>query len=236
MNPDVHGLIGAYVLDAVDDIERATFDRHLRECDVCRAEVDELREATARLADSAWSVPPPSLRTDVLAAIRNTRQIAPATSAVVEPPRRRRVSLRLVAAAAAVIVAAGGVFGVQEKRVHDARQAEAKVRAVLAAPDLRWREQALTGGGKVTVATSRQRNAGVIMLAADSAPAGDKVYQLWTIRSQNPVSEGPLEPGQTTKVQIVDGVDQASDVGVTIEPDGGSATPTMPLVADVKLT
>ncbi|WP_433382060.1 anti-sigma factor [Actinoplanes sp. CA-142083] len=240
----IHGLIGPYVLDAVDDIERASFERHLRECDVCRADVDELREVSARLADGAWSVPPPALRDDVLSAITSVRQIAPVSPAPMQatPPRRR---LRVVAAAAAVVVAVAGAATVASviqndrvRREHDraeaAQAAEARVRALLAAPDLVVREEPVTGGGRVTVATSKLHDAGVIMLAADAAPAG-KVYQLWTIRSQQPVNEGALAPGQTTSVQIVDGMSEASDVGVSIEPPGGSKTPTTPLAADVKL-
>ena len=243
MTADAHALIGAYVLDAVDDLERASFERHLRDCEVCRGEVDELRESAARLADGAWSVPPPSLRANVMAAIGTTRQLPPpAPVAPVAAPRDRSRRRLVAVAAAAVVLAAGGVFAVQEQRVRDERATaesalagEARVRAVLAAPDLRVREQTLTGGGRVTVAMSRTENAGVIILAADAAPPGDRVYQLWTIRAQVPVSEGPLEPGQTAKVQIVEGMDQASDVGVTVEPPGGSRAPTTPLVADVKL-
>lgn len=242
MTADVHALIGAYVLDAVDDLERVAFERHLRECEVCRAEVDELRETSGRLADGAWSVPPPSLRENVMAAIGTTRQLAPAAPATSPAQAAPRKRLRLVAAAAAVVVAVGAVAAVQEQRVRDeravaeaAQASEARVRAVLDAPDLQVREETLTGGGRVTVAMSRMRDAGVIMLAADAAPAGDRVFQLWTIRSKTPVSEGPLSPGQTAKVQIVEGMSAASDVGVTVEPAGGSAAPTTPLVADVKL-
>ena len=55
---EIHSLIGPYILDAVDDLERAAFDRHLRECDACRAEVDELTETSARLASGSLSVQP----------------------------------------------------------------------------------------------------------------------------------------------------------------------------------
>jgi len=109
------------------------------------------------------------------------------------------------------------------------------VGAILAAPDLVVREQPMTGGGRVTVAYSRLRDAGVITMAADSAPAGGRVYQLWTIRSAVPESRGALAVGQTAAVRVVDGLPGASDVGVTVEPRGGSPTPTAPLVADVKL-
>jgi anti-sigma factor RsiW len=242
MTASVHSLIGPYALDAVDDIERAAFDRHLSECDACRAELDELREAAGRLADGAWSVPPPALRENVLAAIGSVRQIAPISPAPVRTPRR----LRVVTAAAAVVVAAAGaataVYAVQDHRVRveqsrteAARASEFRVRALLAAPDLVVKEETLAGGGRVTVATSKLHDAGVIMLAADAAPAGGRVFQLWTIRSQAPVSEGVLSPGQTAVVELVDGMDQASGVGVSVEPPGGSKTPTAPLAARVKL-
>jgi anti-sigma-K factor RskA len=240
---EIHALIGAYVLDAVDDLERAQFDRHLRECGECRAEVDQLREASARLADGAWSVPPPGMRASVLATIANTRQDAP--SAPVQ--RRRPVSRwRLATAAAAVVVAAGGAatvtYVVQEQRVRDerataeaARTSDARVRAILAAPDLVLRQQPLTGGGKVIVAASKLRDAGVIIMAADRPPTAGRVFQLWTVRSKAAVSEGVLAAGQTTAVQVVNGLGGASDVGVTAEPPSGSVTPTLPMLADVKL-
>jgi hypothetical protein len=154
---------------------------------------------------------------------------------------------RLLTAAAAVVVAAAGAasatYEIQDQRVRRertdaeaARASEARVRAVLDAPDLVVREQALTNGGRVTVASSRLHDSGLIMLAADAAPAGDRVYQLWTIRGETPVSAGALAVGQTATVQIVDGLPDASAVGVTEEPAPRSATPTLPLLAEVTLT
>ncbi|WP_433297473.1 anti-sigma factor [Actinoplanes sp. CA-030573] len=248
MTPDVHALIGAYVLDAVDDLERAAFEGHLRECDVCRTEVHELRGAAARLADSAWSVPPPRLRETVLTAISNTRQLPPPGAAADpgRPVRLRPQRRRWLAAAAAVLVSAAGagaaVYTVQEDRVRqahtlaDAAQAgQARIEAILAAPDLVVRQERLHSGGRVTVATSQRNNAGVIMLAADGAPAAGRVYQLWTIRSGNPASAGALAAGQTTTVRVVDGLPGSSAVGVTVEPAPGSTSPTAPLDALVKL-
>ena len=235
MSADVHALAGAYVLDAVDDLERAAFERHLRDCEVCRADVDELREVTARLAAAAWSVPPPGLRTGVLAAIRTTRQLPPAVPTRAVPTRAvptRAVptrTRRLVAAAAAVLIALGGVFAVQELRVRAAR-------GLVTASDLRTGQQVVAGGGRVTVVFSRERGSGLIMLAADTPPGGGRVYQLWTVRSGVPVSAGVLPVGPTTAVVAVQGLDRASDVGVTVEPAGGSRTPTLPMVADLKLS
>ena len=53
MTSDIHALSGAYAIDALDDIERAQFERHLAECAECRDEVDSLREAAGLLVETA---------------------------------------------------------------------------------------------------------------------------------------------------------------------------------------
>ncbi|WP_229070945.1 anti-sigma factor domain-containing protein [Actinoplanes sp. DH11] len=244
MSADIHALVGAYALDALDELERTAFERHLRDCEPCRLEADDLGETAARLADGAWSVPPPRLRENVLAAVATTRQapVAVRSARSVRPARR----LRLVAAAAVVVALAGAgaaAITVQEQRVRRAeavaeaaRDTESRIRAILTAPDVVLRDEPLTSGGRVTVASSRLSGAGVIMLAADGAPAADRVYQLWTIRAGAPRSEGPLATGQSTVTRVVEGLPGASAVGVTVEPAPGSATPTTPLDALVTIT
>jgi anti-sigma-K factor RskA len=77
MSADIHSLVGAYAVDAVDDHERAAFEQHLAECPECRAEVSELRETAARLSLATQVAPPASLRDSVLAGIRTVRPLPP---------------------------------------------------------------------------------------------------------------------------------------------------------------
>ncbi|MBO0842203.1 MAG: zf-HC2 domain-containing protein, partial [Nocardioides sp.] len=72
MSPDVHALVGAYLLDALDDDERTDFEAHLAQCESCADEVGSLRAATAALADPLRSEPAPELRERVLAAAAAT--------------------------------------------------------------------------------------------------------------------------------------------------------------------
>ena len=53
MSVDIHALSGAYAVDAVDEFERAQFERHLAGCADCRAEVDSLREAASLLGETS---------------------------------------------------------------------------------------------------------------------------------------------------------------------------------------
>ncbi len=74
---DIHALSGAYAIDALDDIERAQFARHLAQCSECQAEVQSLREAAALLAETTAVEPPAGLRNRVLADIKNVRPLPP---------------------------------------------------------------------------------------------------------------------------------------------------------------
>src|SRR2546429_964602 len=74
MSADIHTLVGAYALDAVDDLERARFDRHLAECESCALEVAELRATAGRLAEITELAPPARLKDAVLAQVARTRQ------------------------------------------------------------------------------------------------------------------------------------------------------------------
>ena len=73
----LHTLVGAYVMDAVTEKDRAGFERHLLTCEQCREDVRGLREAAAHLAEAA-AVPPASraARADAQAAER-IRQLPP---------------------------------------------------------------------------------------------------------------------------------------------------------------
>ena len=76
----LHALSGAYAIDALDDDERAVFERHLPNCLDCQREVASLREAAALMADLSAVTPPPALRASVLAGITKIRPLPPVTA------------------------------------------------------------------------------------------------------------------------------------------------------------
>jgi anti-sigma-K factor RskA len=242
---DIHTLAGAYVLDAVDDVERAAFARHLAECESCAIEVAELRESVARLADPTWSVPPPRLRDEVLERVRRTRQEPPGRAGRDGVPALARWRRRTAAAVAAGILAAGAgatTYAVQEQRVRDERAAAVaarseaeRIRAVLAAPDAVVRDAAIPGGGRVTLVASAGLDAGVVLLGGAPAPGADHAYQLWLISSAGVSDAGVLAAGASSATRVIGGVRGAQGIGMTLEPAGGSRTPNYSTLVKVPL-
>jgi hypothetical protein len=60
------GLLGAYVLDACDEHETVAIDGHIVGCDLCRREVEEIRNAAGWLGVSESVTPPGWLREEIL--------------------------------------------------------------------------------------------------------------------------------------------------------------------------
>ena len=226
---DIHALAGAYVLDAVDDVERAAFARHLAGCEACALEVAELRETVTRLADESWSAPPPRMRDEVLAKVRQTRQVGPGrperegTTPALLRWRRRTA----IAVAAGILVAGAGTatWAVQQQEVQRQRAVNESVQAVLIAPDAVVRSSAVEGGGRMTMVVSRSLDRGVVVLDA-TKPSDEQAYQLWRVGATI-VDAGVLDPGQGTATRIVNGINSVDAVALTLEPAGGSAQPTV---------
>ena len=229
MTAEIHTLTGAYALDALSEVERAAFERHLAECPSCAQEVRELRETAARLGAAAAILAPEQLRDQVMAEIRTTRQVPPSPAVFSQTNRRWLTRLAVLSTAAAVLIAV--VFGVQSFQTHQqldvAQQRLAAISAVITAPD------AVTvkdHGAKGSAAAVVSRSQGKVVVLADGIPALDSAhaYQVWLIGPQGPQSAGLLQPGSADRMQpIITAVPAtANRIGITVEPAAGSPQPT----------
>lgn len=82
MEQQLHLLTGSYALNALDDAERLEFERYALENPQTLEEVRSLSETASLLAYATEpETPPAALKADIMAAIRNTRQL-PASSVV----------------------------------------------------------------------------------------------------------------------------------------------------------
>jgi anti-sigma-K factor RskA len=264
MNDDIHSLVGAYAVDAVDDAERARFEEHLATCAGCRAEVESLRGAAAHLAASTDTAPPASLKASLLRDIRSVRPLppvlderddltgddgprqdpapaadpAPAPTAEVGDLTARReqkaarhnpVARWVVGAAAAAAVVVGGVvWQPWDNRPSRPPVAASAQQQVLRASDARTYTDRST-----TVVRSASLKKAVVKVTLPPPPAG-KVYEVWLQHPDGHMVRAGLIPDVS---RARDGVllegDAATAIGagITVEPAGGSSSPTSVPVA-----
>jgi anti-sigma-K factor RskA len=237
---DIHALTGAYALDAVSGAEREAFERHLAECDSCAQEVRELRETATRLALAAAEDPPPALKGRVLNQIKAVRQLPPETT--VTPLRRGRdkLALRLTSIAAAVLFVAAAALGVLVVRQNDeldqAQAQAAEMSEILRAGDAQVLTVDKGDQGRMTVAMSRSENRMLLLTDGLRNPPEGKDFQVWTGHEGTMISAGFLTPENGQALLEISGFGDADAIGVTLEPDGGSDSPTLEaLIMEVPL-
>ena len=251
MNADIHGLSGAYAVDALDDVERADFERHLQQCPECQDEVASLRAAAVELTHASALTPPPALRDSVLRQISTVRPLPPLTGdngpapqaeATVTPieTRRRRVKplTWLVAAAAAAVLAIGGLVWSPWQNDEPAPQQLTATEQVIRAKDAQRYEKVIDGARATIV---RSKSLGKAVIIAEDMPAAPegKDFQVWY---QNPdgamVSAGlmPHEAKPTVSMVLNGDASKFNGVGITVEPTGGSPEPTSDPIALIEFS
>jgi len=244
---DIHGLSGAYAVDAVDDVERARFEAHMAGCSQCQAEVASLRAAATELTSLTLTSPPASLRAAILGDISDVRPLPPlvapdeAPSAVTSleskrSERARRAPLRqwLAGVAAAAVLATGGL--VWHPWVSDTGTIQlTAMEQVLQAKDAQRFEKKVGDATATVVRSASLKKAVIVTANMPNAPEG-KVYELWLQQGETMIRAGLMPAGDANTVLLEGDAASASAVGITVEPAGGSETPTLPPVAVISFT
>jgi anti-sigma-K factor RskA len=245
-----------YVLGTLPPAERATFEEHLSSCAECSADVRALAPVTTALAQVVpQAAPPPQLRERVLAAVdASANHIANSRGGHRGAPNNVPW---LAAAAALVLAAALGAYtaqlrtristledqlraaalrvGESERQIAEARQSAIQAQstvAVLAAPDLARADlagQAVAPGASGRAFWSRSR--GLVFTGSNLPPLPPgRVYQLWVVTPNAPISAGLLRPDAQGRVSSVTqtpaNLPQPVAMALTVEPEGGVPAPT----------
>jgi anti-sigma-K factor RskA len=233
----VHELAGAYALDALDDAERERFERHLARCSSCAEDVRRMTSTATALALAVAAEPPPGLKQRVLAAAAATPQLPPLPSTAAKRRHGRHVTRsawfpRLALGVAAVGVAAAVVLAVvtvsTQNRLTTVQAQNQALAAVLAAPDAQIATATSSTGGSATVVLSYAQQEMIFTSSGLPRLPNSKVYELWLLSTGSARSAGLLpEPtdGKTAPV-LAAGLTSADKVGVTVEPAGGTSSPT----------
>jgi anti-sigma-K factor RskA len=238
MSDNVHTLVGAYALDAVTADEREVFEQHLHTCAACREELVGLQATSARLGVAVAAPPSADLRARVLAAAARTPQERPRVATVLPGPWRRWAPALAAAAAVLAVVGSLGAYVVERGRAQDAQDQQAAIAEVLAAPDANL--QALTlDGARLRVISSPTLGQAVVTSAEMPAPDEGKDYELWAVDADGAESVGLMEPDPDgdPQTQLVDDLDGATALAITVEQEGGSPSraPTSDPIVTVDL-
>jgi hypothetical protein len=209
--------IGAYLLGALNDLERHAFERHLTGCSDCQEEVERLRPAAEALPGSVVQLdPPPGLKKRLMAEVE--RDVRPERS-------RPRFSLpripRLALVAATLLLGLVVGFGVAQLGGDDTRSVG------------------------VTVAKAMPQAGGTLQIADDRATlelhdmpdlGGARVYQVWYQQGGRLVPTRTFEVGPNGRGEVgLPDVGDADGVYVTREARGGAQVPSEDPIVSVPL-
>jgi len=240
--------LALYALGCLEGDERSSLEKHLEECASCRRELEQLRGDAALLALTASGPRPP--------ARAKTRLI----DAMAKEPRTRPARLRTQwwaalgwLAAAVMIVVVTTVWkqnvrlkssvvqsaGMLERQRIELEQTR-RIAELLKASDAISYEVLPVKlktppppAGKVIY--SRQQNGLVFVASNLRALPSESAYELWLVPTQGaPIPAGVFKPDSHGGAVVINpplpaGV-EAKAFAITIEPEGGSKTPTPPII------
>ncbi len=225
-NERFEDLKDAYVLGALSEEERLSFEDYLAAHPERQAEVDELGAVAGLLAFSPpEQEPSPELRSRVMEVVE----------AEAEPRRIRGrstfarvgdfLSVRNLALGAAALIVIGLLSWnvMLQDQVQDLQdELEVAQQSQTIKLEGSWAEQ-----GATAEVASMQKNQ--IILVARNMPSvpEDKTCQIWVIEGDVPKPSGLFQPdGNGTATPITNSITKADAIAVTVERAGGSKKPT----------
>jgi len=243
--------LALYSLGCLEGGDKAVLEKHLAECASCRRELERLRGDAALLAlSSAGPAPPARAKARLMQAIaQESNPVAPTLNV------RRRLpwwgALGWITAAALIGIVAGLWSQNSRLRENAVKLTQLAEREKIAADKSRRIEQTLNASDAVRVTVlpvnyktpppegraiySPQRG-GLVFVASNLNPLPpQKAYELWLIPNQGaPIPAGTFKPDAHGAATVINpplptGI-EAKAFAITIEPEQGSTTPTMPIV------
>jgi len=236
--------LALYALGGLQDDERIALEKHLAECAVCRRELEQLRGGMALLAlSTAGPTPPRRARQRLIHAIAHEPRVI----------RARRVWWAPVPwlATAALALIAGWFWRRSDqlaRRVTDLAKVSAGQQVQLQRAREVVETLTATDAMRETLVASKTppqpqgkaiyvRERSSLIFLASNLPtlSPQKAYELWLIpRSGPPIPAGVFKPDAHGSAIIINpplptGV-EAKTFAITVEPQQGSLTPTMPIV------
>ena len=218
--------VGAYLLGAMNDLERQAFERHLNGCGECQDEVARLRPAAEALPGSVEQLAaPPGLKARLMAEVEGDGAAAGERGGAAAERRRGWLSgirlPRMAYVAAALLLGLVIGFGVAQLGGDDSRTVP------------------------VTVAKAMPEAGGTLQISGSDATlrlhnmpelSASRVYQVWIQHGDRMVPARTFEVGSNGRGNVdLPSVDDAQGVFVTREARGGAQVPSENPIVSVPL-
>jgi anti-sigma-K factor RskA len=239
--------LALYALGCLQGDEKVSLEKHLAECISCRNELEHIRGDAALLALSTTGPAPP-------ARAKNRLMEKIAQEPGVRPARSRTpwwAALGWVTAAALIFIVAMLWSQNMSLRTNAIRLSANSEQLRSQLEQARRIAETLTSSDALRITVlpvnyktpppegkaiySRQRG-GLIFMASNLQPlSAQKAYELWLIPAHGvPIPAGTFKPDAKGTAIVINpplppGV-EAKAFAITIEPEQGSTTPTMPIV------
>jgi anti-sigma-K factor RskA len=248
-------LAAAYALGALAADEARRFEAFLATSPEARREVEEFREVAALLALAGPDAAPAGgLRERVLARVGERKAGAPPSSSGTPPSTRPSRGTWLALAASlllavglggALLSARGRLAAVEtelaargqslDQALRRLTEREATLNSILG-PGVQLVQLTASGDPDpgIQLFWNRQQQRAIVHgYRLKPVPAG-RAYQLWFIKDGKPVPSVTFKPGPDGDAKVeripVPREGSLSAAAVTVEPEGGSAQPTSPIV------
>jgi anti-sigma-K factor RskA len=238
--------LALYALGTLEGEERVALETHLEGCAGCHRELEQLRGDMALMAlSTAGPAPPRRARQRLMEAVAREPRRAAA-------PARRGWWILVPWAAAAALAVGLIVVGLQNSDLQ--RQiAGLQDQAAQQLSELQRAREVVstltaTDAMRVTLVAAKtppqpqgkaiyvRDRSSLIFLASNLQPLPtEKAYELWLIPTSGaPIPAGVFKPDAHGSATVINpplppGV-QAKAFAITVEPEGGSAVPTMPII------
>jgi anti-sigma factor RsiW len=254
----IEELLPAYALDAINDVDRERIESHLRECADCRLDIDEYRSVTAMLAFAAPQVEPPaSLKQRVLKAtgtkpqaVRESPSFAAGLSTwlvnLFRAPAFSAMTLVLVVGLAIWNLSLQNQIA-QQATVNQQMQSDVtRTRAIVSMVAYSENQPRVMQASDVApkavgrlVAAPELNSLALIVYDMPKLEAS-RVYQVWLIDpAGDRTSGGTFTVDANGRAWVLIRAPKPlsgyQGIGITIEPEGGSAKPTTPRVMGTTL-
>ena len=233
-------------LGSLQGDERSALEKHLEDCPACRRELERLRGDMALLALSASGPAPPQRSRE-----RLLKAIAKEPRAQKTPARRLSWNFVPWLAAAALLLVAGFFWQQSDRlaqRVARLQDESAQQQAQLQRAREVVSTLTSTDALRVTLVAAQTppqpqgkaiyvRDRSSLIFLASNLPLlpPQKAYELWLIPANGaPIPAGVFKPDARGSATVIEpplpaGV-EAKTFAITVEPEQGSSTPTMPIV------